>query len=581
MSTNLHSAWAALFLRALVQSGVRDLVISPGSRSTPLCLAAAQTPGLRTHTHVDERVAAFFALGISRATGAPTALLCTSGTAGAHWLPAVIEASQAHHPLVLLTADRPWEAYDCAAPQTIDQTDLFGRYVRHRAELGLPDPDPTALRAVVRIAAQCVHAARWPTPGPVHVNARFRKPLEPVAVDGPEAWAPLVQSLCAARVYAPSRTVPDGAAEALAEAIARHPHGVVSCGPCDGAVFHHARALAERVGYPLLAEATSGVRFAPGSPPDALDLALRSRRFRAAHAPTLFLELGLPPTAASYASWITEHPDAERWVIAPHGWPDPAGGCTTRVFADDALLHAALPLLPHRAPGPWPEDFARASTLALARARRERDDDALHELNVAGDLVDALDDGDVLVAGNSMPVRDLDVFAHRAAAVEVVHQRGASGIDGTVAGAAGLRACLDARRRVAVLLGDITLLHDLGGLNAARGATAPLVIVAVQNDGGRIFAQLPLGRQGAEGPLAQAFQTHFITAQGVHFEGAAAMFGVRYRRVETRADYREALREALQHPGATLVEAVVPGEDATRRRAAVTRDVCAELDARW
>jgi 2-succinyl-5-enolpyruvyl-6-hydroxy-3-cyclohexene-1-carboxylate synthase len=581
VSTNLHSAWAALFLRALVQSGVRDLVISPGSRSTPLCLAAAQTPGLRTHTHVDERVAAFFALGISRATGAPTALLCTSGTAGAHWLPAVIEASQAHHPLVLITADRPWEAYNCAAPQTIDQTDLFGRYVRHRAELGLPDPDPGALRAVVRIAAQSAHAARWPTPGPVHVNARFRKPLEPVSVAGPEAWAPLVQSLCAARVYAPSRSVPEGAVEALAEAIARHPRGVVSCGPSDGTVFHHARALAEGVGYPLLAEATSGVRFAPGSPPDALDLALRSRRFRAAHAPTLFIELGLPPTAASYASWCAEHADAERWVIAPHGWPDPQGDATHRVFADDALLTAVLARLPQRAPGPWIEGFARASSLALARARRERDDDALHELNVAGDLVDALDDGDVLVAGNSMPVRDLDVFAHRAAALRVVHQRGASGIDGTVAGAAGLRAVSDPARRVAVLLGDITLLHDLGGLNAARGATAPLVIVAVQNDGGRIFAQLPLGRQGAEGALAQAFQTHFITAQGVHFEGAAAMFGVRYRRVETRAAYREALREALTHPGATLLEAVVPGDDATRRRAAVTRDVCAELDARW
>jgi 2-succinyl-5-enolpyruvyl-6-hydroxy-3-cyclohexene-1-carboxylate synthase len=159
------------------------------------------------------------------------------GTAGAHWLPAVIEAAQAHHPLLLITADRPWEAYDCAAPQTIDQTDLFGRYVRHRAELGLPDPDPGALRAVVRIAAQSAHAARWPTPGPVHVNARFRKPLEPVAVEGPEAWAPLVQSLCAARVYAPSRSVPEGAAEALAEAIARHPRGVLSCGPSDGAVF--------------------------------------------------------------------------------------------------------------------------------------------------------------------------------------------------------------------------------------------------------------------------------------------------------------------------------------------------------
>lgn len=579
MSTNLHSAWAALFVRALAQSGVRDIVISPGSRSTPLCLAAAQAPGLRAHNHVDERVAAFFALGLARATRSPVALLCTSGTAGAHWLPAVIEASQAFHPLVLITADRPWEAYDCAAPQTIDQTDLFGRYVRHRAELGLPDPSEGALRAVVRVAAQSAHRATWPTPGPVHVNARFRKPLEPVATEGPEPWADLVRSLSAPRVYAASPPAPEAAVEALADAIARHPRGFVACGPSvGGVVFHHARALAEAAGYPLLAESTSGARFGHGG--DALDLVLRSRGFRAAHAPTLVIELGLPPTSASYASWSAQHA-AERWVIAPHGWPDPQGGCAARVFADDALLPAVIARLAPRGASAWREDFAVAESIAATHALEVLDDGALHELNLAADLAAALRDGDALMVGNSMPVRDLDVFARADARVDVHHQRGASGIDGTVAGAAGLRAALPEDRRVAALLGDITLLHDLGGLNAARGATAPLVIVAAQNGGGQIFAQLPLGRKSAEGPLSQAFRDHFITPQGLRFEGAAAMFGVAYRLARTRAEYADALREGLSRRGATLIEAEVPPDDATRRRASLTQALCAELDARW
>lgn len=580
MSTNLHSAWSALFVRALVQSGVRDLVLSPGSRSTPLCLAAAQNPDLRVHTHVDERVAAFFALGLARATAVPVALLCTSGTAGAHWLPAVIEAAQAYHPLLLITADRPWEAYDCAAPQTIDQTDLFGRYVRHRAELGLPDPSEGALRAVVRVASQAVQCARWPTPGPVHVNARFRKPLEPVAVDGVEPWASFVESLHAPCLGLPTHGAPESFVSMLADAIARTPAGLVSCGPSVGdEVFASARALAERAGYPLLAESTSGVRF--GAEGDVVDLALRSKRFRAAQAPALLIELGLPVTAASYGQWCAEHPAAERWVIAPHGWPDPQGAAHARVFAGDAFVRAVSERLQPRGEGAWRQGFARAEAAVRARVRRELDDDALHELQLAADLADALRDDDAIMVGNSMPVRDLDVFASTRARVRVFHQRGASGIDGTVSGAAGLRAALDPSRRVAALLGDITLTHDLGGLNAARGADAPLVVVVVQNDGGRIFAQLPLGRGSAEGPLAQAFRDHFITAQGLSFEGAAAMFGVAYRRVRTRAEYHHALVEGLARPGATLIEAVVPGEDATRRRAAITRDVCEALDAGW
>lgn len=585
MSTNLHSAWSALFVRCLAESGVRDLVISPGSRSTPLCLAAAQEPALRCHTHVDERVAAFFALGIARATREPVALLCTSGTAGAHWLPAVIEASQAYHPLVLITADRPWEAYDCAAPQTIDQTDLFGRYVRHRAELGLPDPSPVAIHAVARVAAQSVHRARWPEPGPVHVNARFRKPLEPVDVPAPEPWEPVVRSRSAARVYASSPAVPEEAVRALREAVAATERGVVVCGPSvGGEVFHHAAALARAAGYPLFAEASSGARFGGADDVprcDAFDLALRAPGFRAAHAPALLIELGAPPTSAAYAQWIAEHPGASRWVVSPQGWPDPQGDARARVFAGDAFVRAVAEGLSPRE-GAWTEDFARADALCQTRVDEELAAPALHEGVIAAGLIARLRDGDALIVGNSMPVRDVDLFARGGAAIAVHHQRGASGIDGTVAGAAGVRACLPRDRAVAVLLGDITMFHDLGGLNAARGARGPLVIVVVQNDGGRIFAQLPLGHHAAAGgPLERAFTEHFITPQGVGFAQGAAMFGLPYRRVSTRAAYEAALAEALGADGATLIEAVVPPEDATRRRTAIAQDVTRALDARW
>jgi len=171
---DLHIAWARLFLRAVTSAGVTDLVLSPGSRSTPLALAAAETPELRVHVVVDERAAAFFALGQARVTRRPSLLVCTSGSAGAHYLPALIEAHQSHIPMIALTADRPWELIDAAAPQTIDQSKLFGDFVRWYVDLGLPDPAPTALRAVPRIAAQAAHRATSPLAGPVHITMHFR-----------------------------------------------------------------------------------------------------------------------------------------------------------------------------------------------------------------------------------------------------------------------------------------------------------------------------------------------------------------------------------------------------------------------
>lgn len=580
--SDLHSAWARWFVSALADSGLRDVIISPGSRSTPVALAAAESPRLRCLPVVDERVAAFIALGQARLTGVPSMLLCTSGTAGAHYLPALVEAAQACIPVLVVTTDRPWEAYDCASPQTVDQTDLFGRVVRHRAELGLPDASPGALAAVGRIAAQAHALTRAPTPGPVHLNARFRKPLEPVEVASPEPWsADLARrvALGAPRVFAP-RCVPsaDGVA-ALTDRLAHARRPVFVCGPTlswgrsdSGSLF----ALAAAVGAVVVAESASGYRHV-GSVGGAvacpgLDLAARGEAWRAAHRPDVAVSWSLPPTSPALTAWIT-HPGVERWVVSPHGWPDPTGDARALLWGDpEAVAHAALLALgsrPSGAEASWAPALREADARAWAAVRAETFGPSLDELTVAQALVDALPAGACLVAGNSMPVRDLEL-ASPWRALRVLHQRGASGIDGLVAGAVGARTRLGPAEPVAVLLGDVSAAHDLGGLAAAQELDGPLVVLLVQNAGGRIFAELPIGRTAPPGSArAAAFGRFFLTPQGVRWGDASAAFGHRYARVDTPAALSAALDEALETSGVTVIEAVVPPEDAGSRRARV------------
>ena len=550
-ASNLHLAWARLFFSALAASGVRRAVLSPGSRSTPLVLAAAAEPAIECFDVVDERSAAFFALGQARLTGEPTALVCTSGTAPAHYLPAVIEASQAFLPLVVVSADRPFEASDAGAPQTIDQVKLFGGHVRHAAELGLPDASPAALRAVSRIAAQAAHRARWPTPGPVHVNARFRKPLEPVDGAGPEPWRSEIDALLAA---GPPRTY--GAEDA----------------PDDRAVAELAAAVgsfARQAGFPVLAEATSQLAFGvdPGAAAwcPGFDAVLRSPSF-ARRAPDLIVELGAAPTSSSYAALLDEHPRVPRFVLSRHGWSDPAGTAAAMVHADpyETLRRVGAALGARREPSDpeWLAAFARAASAVRDAVAPELGGGALPEGAIAHDVVAALGDGAVLAVGNSMPIRDLDLYAPASArSLRVLHQRGANGIDGLVSGAAG--AASAASGPVALYAGDLAAVHDLGGLAAARRSRRPLVIVVVQNDGGRIFEELPIAKRPE---LAGALEAHFTTPQGIAFEGAAASFGVAYARVTDRAALAGALRRALAQGGCTLVEAVVPPHDAVARR---------------
>lgn len=577
-ASNLHIAWARLFIESLVSAGVSDFVISPGSRSTPLVLAvAAAARAQRVHMHVilDERVAAFFALGQARVRNMPSVLVCTSGTAGAHYLPALIEASQSHVPMIVVTADRPWEDYDAAAAQTIDQVKLFGSHVRHYAELGLPDA--SALPAVVRIAAQAVHLSRSPRPGPVHINARFRKPLEPIAETSEAApWAARIGQLIAQgapRTSAP-RLLPDSATIAeLAQLCVLHPHGIIACGPAFAetdlvALRRGVSALSAATGYPIFAEATSGLRFGGGANVcGGFDALLRAPQFRERHRPALILELGAPLVSTVYTMYTNENPSCRRIVIAPHAWNDSTGRAAHFVFCDPAeftsQLAAACPdsLANSASRISWRASFAAADRAVFSAVQAQRDE-VMSEGDVATAVVDALPQGATLIVGNSLPVRDLDTFcAPTDKPLNVLHQRGASGIDGLISGAAGTRSV--SKNPVALLLGDLSALHDVGGWNALAAVRGPLAVVIVQNQGGRIFAQLPIGQNP---PMQSDFEALFLTPQHADFAHAARLFDLPFARVTNRAELAQSLVQAMQSDRPLVIEAVVPAEDGTARR---------------
>jgi 2-succinyl-5-enolpyruvyl-6-hydroxy-3-cyclohexene-1-carboxylate synthase len=551
------ATWAAALVDALAASGVRDVVVSPGSRSTPYVLAALAHDDLRCRAVIDERVAGFVALGMAKRSGRPVALLCTSGTAGAHYLPAIIEAAYSHTPLIAITADRPPELVGNGASQTIDQRELFGRHVRAASELGVPEGGDTAVAGLRRKVAQTVAAAQWPTPGPVHLNAPARKPLEPPTLASlrGHSFGPVPR-------HAPPALAPNAAAIAeLAAAIARSPRGIIACGPgplAQRGARAAVRELARRAGYPLFAEAASQLRF--GAPPahDGLDAALRSPAFRAAAVPDLVLQLGAAPVSTGWQLYARQHASAARFAIAPHGWHDPDNTATIVPAELDAALAALLAALPERPANPaWLERF----TAAEARTRQaviaeHAERVALTEAAVARATVRALPTGGLLALGNSNSIRAVDAFCRSDDAdVGVLSQRGVAGIDGLVASAAG--AAIAGGEPTALLLGDVSLAHDLGGLAAARTVATPLAIVVVDNRGGRIFEQLPVA---ALADLGAALDTFWLTPPALDFASAATTFGVRYARVEAVAALRAALSEALAKPGCSLIHALVePG----------------------
>jgi 2-succinyl-5-enolpyruvyl-6-hydroxy-3-cyclohexene-1-carboxylate synthase len=537
----INLRWASALLSGLIAGGVRTLVLSPGSRSTPLVLAAQRAPGLALVPILDERSAGFFALGAARACGRPVALLATSGSAPAHWTPAVIEASEAGVPLVLLSADRPPTLRGFGANQTIDQTRLFGAFAREAHDPGLPCADAAALKAVAGLGLRCAEQAAGPRPGPVQVNLPFAEPLVP----GPDcdAAAPAQSANEPGRLRQGWRqqAVPM-TAPAAALAPMQLPAGrglvVAGSGLFEAGFAPALAAAAERLALPVLADPLSGLRFGPASAGvlTHYDALLRNPQAARVLRPDWVLHFGGAPVSKVLGEWLAGIPTL--LVDPAGGWRDPSHDVYQRLVAAPAAVCAAL--VPAAEPDlAWAARWAQADACVADLADAHLAASPWCEAHLVRALLQRIPDAEALLCGNSLPIRQLDTWSGtRPSALTLHGNRGASGIDGQLSTLAGLSqgAHGSAVPPCWGLLGDLSAVHDLSGWLLREQLRRPVIVV--NNGGGRIFDYLP--QYGLPG-----FEALWRTPVAPPLAALAQAFGFDHRPVQDGVSLEAALEQAL------------------------------------
>jgi 2-succinyl-5-enolpyruvyl-6-hydroxy-3-cyclohexene-1-carboxylate synthase len=568
--TNGNTALASAFVEELARGGLKRLVISPGSRSTPLAVALWREPAIEVTVIVDERSAAFFALGAAQASGEPVALLCTSGTALANYHPAVAEADESGLPLVVLSADRPPELRGIGAGQTIDQIKVFGESVRWFCEVGTHAADESGLLHMRSVACRALARSRGEIrPGPVHLNLPWREPLSPVPVEGAvTATDPLAlhgrdgeRPLTAVtRVdLEPTEFILDEVAGHIGDAIA----GVIIAGrQTDPELREPLAHLARASGFPILAEPTSQLRLGPHDRSYVVttyDTLLRDEHWGKGVVPELVLRFGELPTSKPLRQWLAAS-GADQIVVDPTGgWNEPtnqaaviiradptecASGWAVRLEKQSSEGRASGPL-PSLTAGRFVQGPTRPAPEAWLQAEAVARNAIEKELGEAGEITEpalhlalgrAHGDGDVVYTASSMPIRDQEAFlAPGEADVLLLCNRGANGIDGLVS--SGIGAAHATGRPTTIVTGDLGLLHDIGGLAALRDVSTPVRIVVIDNGGGGIFHFLPQ-QEALDG---EEFEALLGTPRGVSVERAAALFDLPYRRLESLTDLPAAL----------------------------------------
>lgn len=516
LHSNLNFFWGGLLVETLKRRGLRRAVISPGSRSAPLTAAFALNDGIEATSVLDERSAAFYALGLAKASGRPVALVCTSGTAAANYLPAVVEAKQAGVPLIILTADRPPELRDCAAGQAIDQQKLYGDYVTWFHELALPE---AKLLPYMRNMVRQAWRASWHGQGPTHLNVPFREPLAPLP-DG-ETWEVPEHFWDKPEPLPRPLTEHEGILKALREA----GNGIIIAGPHDTpdpeAYVRGVEELARCLGWPILADALSPLRHHAVGGLHLVahyDAILRDSALAEKLAPQAVLQLGPLPTSKVLRKWLATF-DVPTWIAStqPHNL-DPLHRATAHWVArfEQLIRLGAL------ADEPSPLTIAWA--LAEQSASRRLEDafegcDALFEGRLPWLLAEHLPEGTPVFIASSMPVRDAEFFWPTSnKGFRVSGNRGANGIDGTLSSALGY---VEVTGQPGVLVtGDLAFLHDTNGLLLAKDYPGSLTVIVINNEGGGIFEKLAIA------PFDPPFEKFFATPQQVDLAQLAAAYDI-------------------------------------------------------
>ena len=552
------------FVDELARCGMRAACTSPGSRCAPLVLTLAREQRLCCYSHVDERCAGFFALGLAKASGLPVAVTCTSGTAAAELLPAAIEAFQARVPLLLLTADRPPELRENGAGQAIDQLKLFGSASKWFFEVGTHDATSERLRWIRTLACRAYWTALEGRPGVVHLNFPLREPLviegelpeDPTGRTGDRPYvrrSPVIVSIAGSDD--PATISNSGSTTYLRQLVAEAKRGVVVAGRHERPtpLGEAAAAFCEAAGWPLLADPLSGARRGTAAIAH-YDALLRDDAFAAGVLPDLVIRAGDLPVSKPLRTWLAGLEGVPQVTLDPEGtWQDPASILTESLVLEPAGALAELTAAQPAADTDWlagwraADEQAAAAILGVLGAL-----DELNEPAIAAELGTLLPEEATLFVASSMPVREIETFwPAREDPPRVLCNRGANGIDGIVSSAFG--AAASGAGPVVLLIGDVALAHDIGGLLAAKRLELKLTIVLVDNGGGGIFDFLPISHT----PMAaehDIYARHIATPTGLDFAQAAALYGLEHERVETIPAFRAALERALSpQVGSTIV----------------------------
>lgn len=579
--------YLSAFIDELVRSGLKHIVVSPGSRSTPIAVLAAEHADLKVWMHIDERSAAFFALGLAKSSRQPVALLCTSGTAAANYYPAIAEANLSRVPLIVLTADRPHELRDVGAPQTIDQLDMYGSHVKWFMEMPLPEAAAPMLRHARMMAARAVITAGESPAGVVHLNFPLREPLLP-DLEHPQLFATARREGDMAYTYdgKPSIGMSEAGLSQLAAELTGLSKGLIVVGPQDDpSLAAHIVQLAALLNYPVIADPLSGLRSGEHSKEviiDSYDAFLRIETIAEGLKPEVLLRFGAMPVSKPLLLYMNKHPQAKHIVIDEGGWRDPTLLAAARIVANSVTLcrqllntleqgevvretlnkqdkqdrhHSSQAQRAQRKShsfsiqssswlAHWQE--LQSCSMDVLTAAVAGDEEVLFEGTVVGQLQQLMEEQSTLFVGNSMPIRDVDSFWRSdEKAIHIMANRGANGIDGLVSTAIGISAI---RRGTVLLLGDLSFYHDLNGLLGAKLHKLDITIVVMNNDGGGIFSFLP------QAQLPNHFETLFGTPIGLNYEYAAHLYGGKFERVGNWQQFQSAFKQAQASGGLHIIE---------------------------
>jgi 2-succinyl-5-enolpyruvyl-6-hydroxy-3-cyclohexene-1-carboxylate synthase len=576
---NRNTLWARTVVDELAAAGVDAVVISPGSRSTPLTVAFDRHDDVTVFSQLDERSAAYFALGRARRTGEVTPLVCTSGTAAANYYPAVVEADRARVPLLLLTADRPPAIRDSGANQTIDQEKLFGDAVRWYRDVAEPEPTERKLRSLRTTAARALAKATGTPSGPVHLNFPFRKPLEPTRVEGdvPDDLSALAVDGRDGPFVQTTAGAPELDEEGL-HRVARAldaDRGLVVAGPADPPGYDREAltALLHATGFPLLADPLSGLRFGGhtrvtttlGGYDNYLDPAVTDEW----PDPEVVLRVGASPTSKALRKYLART-DARQLVVDPAaGWREAEFTATDLVVAEPSRLAARLSRLVSggRPDADWRDRWTDAEATHWSVVEEA---EAFFEGRILADVAELAPEPSTLFLSNSMPVRDADRFAKPSeAARTVLGNRGASGIDGIVSTALGAGSATT--DHLTLVTGDLAYYHDMNGLLALERCGVDATVVLVNNDGGGIFHLLPI--EAFDPP----FTGQFRTPHGLDFEPTGEVYDLEFARVDDRDTFRETYADSVAREGTQVIEFRTDGEASHRTRERLHDEVVERL----